>query len=354
MNRLRIAHNGKTESEGHMTDLSTTYMGVKLANPIIVGACGLTSNMRTIQEIAASGAGALVTKSLFEEQIQLERFRFDENLEKYNYRHAEMIEVFAHTVYDKPKEHLQWVRKAKQSVEIPVFASLNAVNKPTWIEYARLLAETGVDGLEINLFASPRDPELPAGRIEDEQVELVTELKRAVSIPISIKLSSFYTNVLQVVGRMDRAGADAFVLFNRLFEPDIDLTSGKLSSPFGFSRETDSRLPLRYAALLEGTVKADLCCSTGIITGEQAVKMLLAGARAVQVVSALYEHGIPHIRTLVDGISQWMSASEHKTLADFRGRFSKRHVADPLAYTRAQYAKLLMNPDALVQNAPVV
>lgn len=337
-----------------MTDLSTTYMGVKLANPVIVGACGLTSNIDAIKEIEFAGAGAIVTKSLFEEQIQVENFKFDEDLEKYNYRNAEMVEVFPHVTYEGLKEHLMWVREAKKAVKIPVFASLNAVNRDTWIEYARLLAETGVDGLEVNLFSPYVDAHVRSDIIEKAQVELVAELKRIVSIPIGVKLSNTYTNVLNLIGLMERAGADAFVLFNKLFAPDIDLKQKKIFSPITFSTETDSRLPLHYAALLEGIVKADICCSTGIMNGKQVVKMLLAGATAVQVVSVLYCHGISHILTMLNSIEAWMAANNHSTLADFRGKLSKRNTADPWAYTRTQYVRILMNTASIVRNAPVI
>ena len=337
-----------------MTDLSTTYMGVKLANPIIAGACGLTSNIRSIRDIEKAGAGALVIKSLFEEQVLLERFKFDEDLHKYDSRNAEMITVFRDTPYQGPQEHLMWVREAKKAVHIPVFASLNAVSRETWLEYAKLLAETGVDGLECNFFASPGEQRAPGAGIEEQQVRMVEELVQTVSIPVSVKLSSFYTNPLAVIHRMDEVDARGFVLFNRLFEPDIDLSLEKVVSPLNFSHATDCRLPLQYAALLEGSVKADICCSTGIADGEQVAKMIMAGAAAVQVVSALYRHGIAHISKMRDDTTRWMESRGYHSLADFRGKLSQRHVPAFTDYTRAQYVKLLMNPEALIKNAPVL
>ncbi len=331
-----------------MSDLRTTYMGIPLANPIIVGASGLTADMNTIREIAQAGAGALVTKSLFEEQIQLERFQFDEDREKYGYRNPEMITVGPALEFQGAQEHLMWVREAKLAVGIPVFASLNAVNSETW------LADTGVDGLECNLFATPKAPRQSGAAIEDEQVALVAALKKKVALPIAVKLSPFYTNILEVVGRMDQAGADGFVLFNRLFEPDLDPAGETITAPFGFSRDTDSRLPLRYAALLEGTLRASLCCSTGIMDGEQVIKMILAGADAVQAVSALYGRGISQLRAMQEALGRWMDAKGYNTLADFRGKLSQRHAGHPGAYTRAQYARLLMNPDIIIKNAPVL
>lgn len=330
-------------------------MGVKLKNPIMVGACGLTADVKTIRELEKAGAGALVTKSLFEEQIELERIKLDEDQEKYNYRNAEMITVFPPAVHQGPREHLLWVKQVKQETGIPVFASLNAVQRDTWIEYAQRLEATGVDGLECNFFATPGDAHRRGIEIEDDQADLVAELKKRVSIPLCLKLSPFYTNIAQVVHRLDQAGADAVVLFNRLFEPDIDLEREYLYSPFHFSRETDHRLPLRYAGLLQGNIHADICCSTGIAEGAHVVKMILAGATAVQTVSALYRHGPAHIGVMLESISEWMEKKGHSRLADFRGNMSRRNiVGNPWAYTRAQYVKLLMNPEHLVKNAPVI
>ena len=331
-----------------MADLRTTYMGIPLRNPLIVGASTLTANLESIKRIEAMGAGALVTHSLFEEQIQLERFEFDESLHREDCRNAEMITVFPKMEHGGPQEHLMWVRMAKEAVRIPVIASLNAVNKETWLEYAKLLEETGVDGLECNLFASPKDLQQEGMAIESEQIELIKELRKTVAVPVSVKLSFFYTNPLNVVHRMDEAGASAFVLFNRLFDPDIDIHQEKSVAPFSLSHETDYRLPLRYAGLLEGAIKADICSSTGVFTGEDMVRMILAGATAVQTVSALLRYGCTHIQTMLKHIEEWMDRRGYSTLSSFRGKLSRRHSSDPWAYTRAQYVKLLMNPQGIM------
>jgi dihydroorotate dehydrogenase (fumarate) len=303
----------------------------------------MTANLDSIKQIEEMGAGALVTRSLFEEQIQLERFEFDEALHKEDCRNAEMITVSPNIEYLLPHEHLSWVKRAKQAVNIPVIASLNAVNKDTWIEYAKLLEKTGVDALECNLFASPKESQHEGAAIELEQIELIKELVKTISIPISVKLSFSYTNPLNVIERMDAAGASAFVLFNRLFEPDIDAKQETRIYPINLSHATDHRLPLRYAGLLEGTIKADICSSTGISTGEDVAKMILAGATAVQTVSTLLRHKITHIRSLLKELSEWMEVHEYSTLAAFQGTLSRRHSADPWAYTRAQYVKLMMS-----------
>ncbi len=322
-------------------------MGMPLRNPIIVGASPLTANMDSIKMIEAMGAGALVTHSLFEEQIQLERFEFDEAIHKEDGRTAEAISFSPNLEHGGPLEHLMWVKKAKENVSIPVIASLNAVNRETWIEYAKRLEETGVDGLECNLFASPKDPRQEGVAIEEEQIELIKELKKTLSIPLSVKLSFFYTNPLNVIHRMDKADVAAFVLFNRLLEPDINATEEKSCHPLNLSHETDYRLPLRYAGLLEGTIQADICSSTGIYSGEDVVKMILAGATAVQTVSALLRNKCSHIQTLLKHLEEWMDRQGYGTLSSFRGKLSRRHSSDPRAYTRDQYVELLMGPQEI-------
>lgn len=335
-----------------MSDLSTKYLGLALKNPIIVGASALTANLDSIKRLEDAGAGALVTKSLFEEEIQLEHFLFDEDQQKGSYRHPEMITVRPRLEFGGPAEHLQWVQKAKAAVKIPVIASLNAVQPATWLDYARQLAGTGVDALECNLFASPKAIAKPGGEIENEQVALVQELKRTVAIPLSVKLSFFYTNPGHIIQRLDAAGADGFVLFNRLFEPDLDIEAEQPLQPFNLSHNTDYRLALRYTGLLEGAIRADICGSTGIFTGADIVKMLLAGATAIQTVSALFKHGYAHLPTMLADVRAWMERKGYQTPADFRGKLSQRHSKNPWVYTHGQYIRLMMNPDKIVNNIP--
>lgn len=337
-----------------MADLRTTYMGLELKNPIIAGASALTANMASIRKLEEFSAAAIVTKSLFEEQIQLERFKYDEDQRKGECRNAEMITVRPRIEFAGPAEHIMWVREVKRAVSIPVIASLNAVNPETWLEYARKLEDTGVDALECNFFASPKEPDRAAVAIENEQVELVARLKAAVRIPFAVKLSFFYTNPLNVIHRMDHAGASGFVLFNRLVEPDIDLQGETVSNTFNLSHDTDYRLALRNAGLLHGLLKADICCSTGIFDGAAVAKMLLAGAQVVQTVSALFRNGPTHMQTMIRDLEAWMAFKGYNALADFRGKLSRRNVGDPWAYTHAQYARLLMSPDELVKNWPAV
>jgi dihydroorotate dehydrogenase (fumarate) len=327
-----------------MGSLHTHFMGLQLSNPIIAGASDLTSNVDSIRKMEEAGVGAIVLKSLFEEQIQLERFKLEEDLETGSDLYGEMATIFPKLQHAGAKEHLMWVKKARDAVKVPVIASLNAVTRGTWVEYARQLADQGVDGLELNFFATPRDFETAGGTVEEEQLSTVREVRSAVKIPVCVKLSLFYSNPLNFIARMDKEGAAGLVLFNRFFQPDINTETESVTQPFNFSIQADNRLPLRFAGLLHGKIKADVCASTGIMTGADVVKMLLAGAAAVQVVTGLYRQGVTSIRSMLDEVTRWMDARSYATIDAFRGKLSAKNAKDPWAYTRAQYAKMLLSP----------
>jgi dihydroorotate dehydrogenase (fumarate) len=337
-----------------MASTNTTYMGIELKNPIIVGACSMTSNMSSIKKIEEQGAAALVFPSLFEEQIELERMKLEQELASVDNLNPEMIDIFPDLEHAGPKEHLTWVRKARESVNIPLLASLNCINRETWSDYAVQLAETGVDGLELNFFATPSDFDRTANVIEDEQVAILKEVKASIKIPVSVKLSVNYTNPLNFIKKLDDAGVDGFVLFNRFFQPDIDIEEEKNSFPFNFSSEVDNRLPLRYAGLLYDNLRADVCSSTGIIMAKDVIKMLLAGATCVQVVSSLYRNKVTHLKTLVEALERWMTDKNYSDIASFRGKLSRKNSSDPWRYTRSQYVKLLLHPESFLKDAKVI
>lgn len=330
-----------------MIDLKTTYMGIELKNPIIAGASELSSDMEKIKKIEKAGAGALVIKSLFEEQIQLETYKFDEEQAKYDELHAEMITVHPDIEHAGPAEHLMWVRKAKEAVKIPVIGSLNCVNKDTWIEYAKKLTETGIDGLELNFYTVPTNFDKSGDQIENEQIEILKAIKQAVSIPVSVKLSTFYSNPLNFISKIDKVGVNGFVLFNQFFQPDINITREANTFPFNLSQRKDHRLPLRFSGLLYNKINGDVCASTGIMQGEDVIKMILAGADCVQVVSTLYKNKIDHISKMLDGMEQWMDQKGYKSLDDFRGKLSQKNMKDPWVYKRAQYIRLLLNANPI-------
>lgn len=328
-----------------MPDLKTTYMGLELKNPIIAGASGHTANLERIRQLEAAGAAAIVTASLFEEQIQYERYRVEEKLEEYDNLYAEMTDIFPKVKHAGPQEHLMWVRKAKEAVGIPVIASLNAVSLPVWSEWALALEQTGADALELNFYAAPTSTEQSGEQIEKEQLEVVARVKKAVKVPVSVKLSPLYTNPLHAIKRLESAGADGFVLFNRVFQPDIDPEEEKNLYRHLLSEASNQELPLRFAGLLHGHLKGDVCASSGILTGKDVVKLLLAGSSCVQVVSALYRNKIEYLRTMLADIEQWLQRRGHASLSSVRGRMSAQSNKDPGFYRRAQYVKHLLRAD---------
>lgn len=337
-----------------MADLTTKYMGIELRNPIIVGACNLVTEIDNLKRMEEAGAGAIVYRSLFEEQIQLENLQMSEHMEEFAHRHAEMTSLFPDIEHAGPEEYLMNLRKAVEAVNIPVFGSLNCINIETWVEYAQKIEEIGVAGLEINLYHVPSDFEIMGKAVIQEQLDIVETVKEAVKIPVSVKLSPYYTNPLYVIKEMDKKGADAFVLFNRLFQPEIDIDNEKLHFPYNLSAHDENRFPLRMAGLLYDNINANICSNRGIFTGEDVIMMLLAGADCVQIVSTLYRNKIEQIEAIVLDIERWMDKKNYKTLSDFRGKMSKKNTLDPFAYRRAQYVDILMKSEEIFKRYPSI
>ncbi len=337
-----------------MAKLSTNYMGLELKNPLVVGACNLSMETDLARKMEDAGASAIVFKSLFEEQINLERLQFEEELSEYTERHAEMISLFPGLKHAGPEEHLDKLSKLKKALDIPVIGSLNCIHQDTWVEYAVEMEKTGVDGLELNFYASPGNLEISSDDVEKEQLQVLKEVKSKVGIPVSVKLSPFYTNTLSLIRRMDQVGVAGFVLFNRLFQPDIDLKSEDHHFPFNLSQPNDYRLPLRFAGLLYKEIKGSICSNTGVFTGEDMVRMILAGADCVQVVSTVYKNKVPYLSQMLKDLTAWMNDKGFASVEDFRGKLSKANTKDPYAYQRAQYVDLLMKPFELLKKYPQV
>lgn len=336
-----------------MADLSVKYLGLNLKNPVIVGASNLVNNIENIKKAEEAGAAAIVYKSLFEEQIQLESAQLDDQLEEYNERNAEMTKLFPSIEHAGPAEHLENLKKAKAAVNIPVIASLNAIYEVSWVDYAKQIEETGVDALELNFYSVPREADEKGSSVEEKQVAILKAIKAKVKIPVSVKLSSFYANPLNIIHSLDKAGVDGVVTFNRLFQPDIDIHSESHHTPFSLSVSEDHRLPLRFAGLLHGNINASICSNTGILNSDDVVKMLLAGADCVQVVSAVYKNKIPYIAEMVKGVESWMNNKGYKSIADFKGKLSNKTINDPFVYKRAQYIDLLLKSDDIIKKYPV-
>ncbi len=337
-----------------MTDLRTRYAGLDLKNPVIIGASNLVTDLATLKKLEAGGASAIVYKSLFEEQIQLESLQMHEDLHGYDDRHAEMVNLFPTLEHAGPKEHLTNLQKVKDTLKIPVIASLNAIYKESWEEYAELLEKAGADALELNFYAVPESFEKEGTAVENYQLAILETVKNVVKIPVTVKLSPFYSNTLNLIHKMDQLGTGGFVLFNRLFQPDIDVKTEKHQSPLHLSQdEEDFKLPLRYTGLLYGNVNASICQNTGIFTGAQVIKAILAGADAVQVVSAIYKNGITHISNMLAELEKFMETRSYSNLGDFRGKLSKNTINDPLVYKRAQYVDILLKSDEIFKKYPL-
>lgn len=337
-----------------MVDLKTKYLGLELKNPVILGASNLVTKIDNIKRAEQAGAAAIVYKSLFEEQIQLESAQLDDELEEYNERNAEMVKLFPTIEHAGPEEHLLNLRKVKESVKVPVIASLNAIYKESWIEYARLLEQTGIDALEFNFYFVPRDTETDGRDVNNSQLEILKAVKSKVKLPISVKLSPFYANPLNVVSLMDKLGVNGFVLFNRMFQPDIDIDSEQHFSPFNLSNPDDNKLSLRFAGLLYGTIAGSICANTGIYTGADVVKMILAGADCVQIVSTVYKNKVEYISTILKDLENWMESKHYKKINDFKGKLSSKNLNDPFVYKRAQYIDLLLKSDQIFKKYPAM
>lgn len=337
-----------------MADLSVKWAGLTLKSPIIVGSCNLTIDPQKAKEMEQAGAGAIVFKSLFEEQIQLESLQIEREMTQYNDRHAEMVSLHPNLQHAGPEEHLMKFSKVKRSVAIPVIASLNALHKEMWLDYAKKFEAVGADALELNFYYIPRDFEMDALQVENEQIALLKEIKNTVKIPVVVKISPYYSNILNFIKKLTAAGADGIIMFNRLFQPDIDIEEQRNIYPYNLSSPGDQRIALRFTALAHGKIDASLTSATGIHDWRDAVKMMLVGADAFQIVSTLYKGGIKQITEMNNGIKSWMDANDYKTVGDFKGKLSQKNQKDPYAYLRAQYIDILLSSgDIFKQNMPI-
>ncbi|MGQ1910395.1 dihydroorotate dehydrogenase-like protein [Marinifilum sp. RC60d5] len=328
-----------------MAKLNVEFMGINLKNPIIVGACTYSASVEGAKELEQAGAAAIVYKSLFEEQIQMEQAQFSDELDEYAERNAEMISLFPALEHAGPKEHLLKLEEVKRNVNIPIIASLNCLYDVTWFDYAVQLEKTGVDALELNFYQLPVDAEKTAWQIEDDKVKIVETLKKRLSIPFSIKLSPYYTNMSNFIHRLDQAGASAFVLFNRLFQPEINVNTQKHVSNFNLSNQGDYKLGLRYVGLMHKKIKGELCGSNGIYSHEDIIQMILSGADAVQMVSAIYKNKPSYITQVLSELENWMDNQGYKSIGEFKGKLSDNVLGASDVYYRVQYLDYLLYPE---------
>lgn len=324
-----------------MATLKTAYMGIEINNPLAVAACSLSGKVETIRHIEEAGAGALVIKSLFEEQILHEMNDFEKILQHGGESFPEAMTYFPNIQHGGAREHLMWVERTRTAVSMPLIASLNAVGPGKWVEFARQLEECGVNGLELNTYAIETEIDVEAATIEKRLEDTVHAVTEATALPVAVKLSPFYTSPANIINRVQAAGARAVVLFNRFLQPDIDPESEKSRNIMTWSTPHEMLLPLRWIAILHGKVNLDLIGNTGISNGRDVAKMLLAGAAAVQVAGTLYRNGITHISSILAELAAWMDAKGYKDPASFRGKCCQNQ-ANPFLYERAQYVDFLM------------
>ena len=326
-----------------MTDLSTTYMGIQLKSPLIVGACPISSYIDRIQLAEQAGAGALVIRSLFEEQIQVEQQNFDDYLATGGESFPEALSYFPDIEHGQADEHLMWIEKTREATKLPLIASLNAVSLGSWVKYARQLESTGVDGLELNVYIMGTDPAKTGADAERKLFEIVEKVKAEVSIPVAVKMSPYYTSVVNVAAELDKRGVDGLVMFNRFVRPTIDINTESLHNEMFWSVPQEMNLPLNRIARIYGRIKADIAISTGVHDANGVIQALLGGATAVQMVSTLLKNGIPYLSTILRELEAWMGEKGYESLDEFRGLVSQKNADNPFAFERAQYVNLLLS-----------
>jgi dihydroorotate dehydrogenase (fumarate) len=324
-------------------DISTKYLGKKLKSPIVPSASPLSREVSSIRLMEDSGAGAVVLESLFEEQIIHEKNELDHFLSQGTESFAESLSYFPEAeMYNfGPDEYLEHIRKAKEAVDIPVIASLNGVSKGGWIDYARKMQDAGADAIELNTYYLATDPDKDGRVIEDNYIEIATAVKKSVTIPVALKLSPFFTSLSSMAKKFDHIGVDGLVLFNRFYQPDIDLESLEVVPNLVLSTSESMRLPLRWIAILYGRIKANLAATTGIHTSEDVLKMLMAGADVTMVCAVLFQNGIGKITQILEGVRKWMEEHEYESVEQMKGSMSHKSVAEPAAFERANYMRVL-------------
>ena len=332
-----------------MVDLSTEYLGIKLKNPIIVGSSGLTSSVKNIKSLEENGAGAVVLKSIFEEEIAYEYDDFIKKAGKtgsppeyfdYDGR-KNPIEYYNYTIReDNLNKYIKLVKESKSGVSIPVIASINCYfHSLEWIAYAKHLAMAGADALELNMFFLPTDFSRSKEAKEKIYFQIVEKILQAVSIPIALKISHYHTDLGPMIQRLSNSGVQGLVLFNRFFSPDFDIDKFEIVPSFVFSTSSELAISLRWIAIMAEKVSCDLAASTGVHDGNAVIKQILAGADAVQAVSCLYKNGNEYIREMLGRIETWMAGKGFDSLSDFKGKMSQEKSADPAIYERVQFMR---------------
>ncbi|MGC9334083.1 MAG: dihydroorotate dehydrogenase-like protein [Anaerolineae bacterium] len=328
-----------------MVDLATTYMGIALKNPIVPSASPLSAELSNIKRMEDAGAGAVTLHSLFEEQIESEAEALSYYMERGTDMYREALSYFP-PVEDyrrEPEEYLEHIRKAKESVDIPIIASLNGITPGGWVDYAKRFEEAGADAIELNIYFIPTGFDLMSYDIEDLYVKIMKKVKAQVAIPVAMKLSPYFSAMPHMASMLDAEGADALVLFNRFYQPDLDIENLEVTPNLVLSRSAEMRLPLRWIAILYGHIDASMALTTGIHTPEDVIKAIMAGADVANVCSVLLKEGIGEISGLLRGVTLWMDEHEYASIEEMKGSLSHRAVAEPTAFERANYMNTLLS-----------
>jgi dihydroorotate dehydrogenase (fumarate) len=323
--------------------LTTNYLGLVLKNPIVASSSPLSHSVDSIRRLEDAGASAVVMYSLFEEQITFESSYVDHYLRSGTNSFAESLSFFPemdqYNVW--PDEYLNLIRRAKESVDIPIIGSLNGVSAGGWINYASLIEDAGADALELNVYYVPTDLDLTGQEVEHIYLQMLRSVKRAVTIPLAMKLSPYFSSLGNIAKRMVDEGADGLVLFNRFYQPDLDLETLQVAPRLVLSNSNELRLPLRWVAILYGRLLADMAITTGVHTSEDVLKSLMAGAKVTMMASELLQNGVRRIKEILNEIEKWMDEREYASVAQMIGSMSQQHCAEPAAFERANYMKTL-------------
>jgi len=326
-------------------DLKTTYLGMQLKNPIVPSASPLSNKIDDIKKMEDNGASAIVLFSLFEEEIEHDQMELEHHTTYGTEIFPEALSYFPeHENYlTGPETYLDHLRKAKDAVDIPIIGSLNGTTSGGWLKYAQQMQEAGADALELNIYYLVTDPEVSSEEVERKYVDILQEIKQHVDIPVAVKLGPYFSSLAEFAHRLDLAGVDGLVLFNRFYQPDIDLEELEVVPNVLLSSPAEMRLPLRWVAILHDKIKADIAATTGIHNAEDVIKMLMAGANVTMMASALLKNGIPWINKVLVDVQQWMEEHEYESVEMMRGSMSHKSVANPGNFERANYIKALQS-----------
>ena len=328
-----------------MADLTTTYLGLKLKNPLMPSASPLSEDIDTIKQLEDAGAPGLVMHSLFEEQITRESEELDHYLSYGTESFAEALSYFPemddYNVGEE--EYLEHIRQAKEAVDIPIIASLNGVSKGGWTEYAKKMQQAGADAIELNIYYIPTDPAMDGREVEQMYLDVIRDVRKHTTKPIAVKLSPYFSAMANMAVKFTRAGADGLVLFNRFYQPDIDLETREVAPHLVLSNSYENRLPLRWIAILYDQVPTDFALTSGIHTHEDVLKGVMAGANVTMLASELLMNGVGRITEIRDMLNDWMDEHEYESISQMRGSTSQANIAEPAAFERANYMKVLQS-----------